>query len=202
MEGDLQLHSNKQTEWEATYQQLEAEKSTILESQIESETKSADLQASYDELEKSLQKEKQEKCVKVTSLEAQLENAEKQKESLRKELHETKEALRQSKHEFSELQKDYIDHQKNCEGFRQEVRHTIPYHAIPYYTILYHTIPYHTIPYHTIPHHTTPHHTTPHHTIPYHTIPYYTWCFNCYYNTLHYITLFTLSTGYGKTRNH
>ena len=122
LEGDLQLHSNKKTEWEATYQQLEAEKSTILESQIESETKSADLQASYDELEKSLQKEKQEKCVIVTSLEAQLENAEKQKESLRKEVHETKEELRQSKHEFSELQKDYIDHQKNCEGFRQEVR--------------------------------------------------------------------------------
>ncbi len=122
LESEIQLYSKKQTEWEASYQQLEAERSTILESQVETKTESSELKASYDELEKSLKKENQEKCLKVTTLEAQLENVEKQKEGLRKELHDTKEALRQSKHEFSELQKDYIDHQKNCEGFRQEVQ--------------------------------------------------------------------------------
>ena len=121
LESEIQLYSKKQTEWEASYQQLEAERSTVLESQVEAETESSELKASYDELEKSLKKENQEKCLKVTTLEAQLENVEKQKEGLRKELHDTKETLRQSKHEFSELQKDYIDHQKNCEGFRQEV---------------------------------------------------------------------------------
>ena len=122
LEDELLLHSTTKSEWEASYQQLEAEKSTILESQIEAESKSSELQASYDELEKSLKKDNQEKCLKLTTLEAQLENVEKQKEGVRKELHDAKEALRQSKHEFSELQKDYIDHQKNCEGFRQEVK--------------------------------------------------------------------------------
>ena len=122
LEDELQLHLTKQSEWEASYQQLEAEKSTILESQVVVESKSSELKASYDELEKCLKKENQEKCVKVTTLEAQLENVEKQKEGVRKEVFDTKEALRQSKHEFSELQKDYIDHQKNCEGFRQEVK--------------------------------------------------------------------------------
>ena len=121
LEGELQAHFSKETEWETTYQQLEAEKSTILESQVDVETKTSELKASYEEMEKTLKKENQEKCVKVTTLEAQLQSMEKQKESLRKELHDTKEALRLSKHGFSELQKDYIDHQKNCEGFRQEV---------------------------------------------------------------------------------
>lgn len=121
LEGEIVLHSTKQSELEATHQQLEAEKSSILESQVDAEAKSAELKANYDEMEKSLKNECQDQCLKVTTLEAQLDNVEKQKEALRKELFDTKEALRQSKHEFSELQKDYIDHQKNCEGFRQEV---------------------------------------------------------------------------------
>ena len=129
LEGERQVYFTKQSEWESTYQQLETEKSTILESQVEAETKTSELKATYDELEKSLKKDNQEKCVKVTTLEAQLENVEKQKEGLRKELLDTKEALRQSKHEFSELQKDYIDHQKNCEGFRQEVKLYLKYHS-------------------------------------------------------------------------
>lgn len=121
LEEELQLNLLKQGEWEARYGQLQREGATIAEARTTAEARATALQAGHDQLGKASKKEYRELELKMTTREAQIEKMEKQKESLKKELAESKEALRQSKHEFSELQKDYIDHQKNCEGFRQEV---------------------------------------------------------------------------------
>lgn len=125
LENEVQLLSTKQSELETSFQRLKNDECMVMGSKIAAKQKTFEFEANYDQMYTKqciLKKEYQEKNVIVTELEAQLENSEKQKEALWKELYNAKEALRQSKHDFFELQKNYFRHLVNHEVFFQEVR--------------------------------------------------------------------------------